>query len=257
MGMNYWNVPYIGQVGSGANEHYNDCGPTSAGMVIKFYGANFTSIDALFNEVQPSGDSYTSFGDICKLWDARGIDADYAQEVTLGELYEYLVKGAPVVALIHYGALESVRPNSFKGSHFVVVIGMDLQNVYIHDPLNNVSTGERVPVPINLWISCWSTLGDLNPQRSILIPSMGETPPEVLRTVYPRDYNGCNVRSVAGGTGASTKLFAVPYDATFTKTTSRMQVYEIKILDRTYDRNWGRIHPTQNWWVCLDYTVEK
>jgi len=253
----YWNVPYVGQVGTGANEHYNDCGPTSAAMVIKFYGANFTTIDVLFNEVQPSGDSYTSFGDICKLWDARGIDADYAQEVSLGELYEYLVKGAPVVALIRYGALESIRPNTFKGSHFVVVIGMDLQNVYIHDPLNTPTTGECVPVPINLWNSCWSTLGDLNPQRSILIPSRGETPPEVLRVVYPKDYNGCNIRSVAGGTGASTKLFAVPYDSTFTKTTSRMQVYEIKILDRTYDKNWGRIHATQNWWVCLDYTVEK
>jgi hypothetical protein len=23
----YWNVPYVGQVGIGANEHGNDCGP--------------------------------------------------------------------------------------------------------------------------------------------------------------------------------------------------------------------------------------
>jgi len=255
--MNYWNVPYVGQVGPGADEHGNDCGPACAAMVMKFFGVDTPPVDALFNEVQPSGDSYTSFGDICKLWDARGIDADYAQEVGLGELYEYLIKGAPVVALIRYGALESIRPNTFKGSHFVVVIGMDLQNVYIHDPLNNVSTGECVPVPINLWISCWSTLGDLNPQRSILIPSMGETLPEVLRVVYPKDKDGCNVQPTAGMAGISKRLFGIPYDSTFTKTTSRMQVYEIKILDRTYDRNWGRIHATQNWWVCLDYTVEK
>lgn len=253
----YWKVPYVGQVGEGANEHGNDCGPTSVAMVLKFFGIDVPTVDKLFNEVQPSGDGYTSFGDLCKLLSARGVDVDYDAGISNGQLYEYLTKGAPVIALIRYGALSAIRPNKFTGSHFVVVIGMDLDTVYIHDPLNTPTSGECVKVPLETWNSAWGTLGDGNPNRSLLIPTMSEQPPEVLRVVFPRDANGCNVRSVAGGTGESTRLYGIPFDATYTKTTSRMQVYEFKTLDRSYDRNWGRIHPTLQWWVCLDYTVEK
>jgi hypothetical protein len=250
------NVPYLGQVGYGADEHHNDCGPTSGGMVIKFFGISIVSIDVLFNEVQPSGDAYTSFGDICKLWDVRGIGADYDQEVTLGKLYEYLIKGVPIVALIRYGALESIRPNTFKGSHFVVIVGMDLKNVYIHDPLNNVSSGELVQVPLALWNTAWSTLGDQNPQRSCLIPSKS-TSPNVLKIVYPKDTDGCSIRSMPGVTTTATYLYAIPYDKTFTKVSSRMLIYEIRnVLRNGIYEDWGRIHESQSRWVCLKFTVE-
>lgn len=250
------SVPYVGQVGDGANEHGNDCGPSAAAMVIRFAGRDCPSVDALFNEVYPSGDGYTSFGDLAKLLDNRGIEVDYDQEVTIGEMYEYLVKGMPVIALIRYGALSSIRPNNFTGSHFVVVIGLDLDSVFIHDPLNTPTSGEGIALPLELWMDAWGTLGEGNPQRSLLVPSKPADGNAVLRVVYPRDWNGCNVRSVPGDATEKTRLFGVAFDGTYQKTTSRMVVYEVKVLDRSYDRNWGRIHPTQEWWVCLDYTVD-
>lgn len=250
----HWNVPYVGQVGDGANEHGNDCGPASVAMILKYANAICPTVDALFNEVKPSGDGYTSFGDLCKLLDARGIEADYDAGVSNSKLYEYLIKGMPVIALIRYDGLEAIRPNKFNGSHFVVVTGIDLDTVYINDPLNTPTAGETVAVPFSMWDEAWGTLGEGNPQRSLIIPSKAKVGPGILRIVYPRDWNGCNIRSVPGDTTQRTRLFGVPYDGTFTKTTSRMSVYEIRVLDQATDRNWGRIHPTQQWWVCLDYT---
>lgn len=262
------SVPYVGQVGEGANLHGNDCGPASAAMVIKYSGADCPTVDKLFDEVQPAGDAYTSFGDLSKLLDARGIDVDYGQGVSNGDLYEYLTRGMPLIALIRYGALATIRPNKFTGSHFVVVIGIDLDTVYIHDPLNTPTSGEGVAVPLAMWEDAWGTLAEGNPQRSLLVPSKLESPNPLhdpggntsgagggQKTVYPRDKNGCNVRSVPGDATEKTKLYAVPFDPTYTKATSRMVVYETRVLDRSYDRNWGRIHPSQQWWVCLDYTV--
>ena len=248
------SVPYVGQVGDGANGHGNDCGPASAAMVIKFAGADCPTVDELFDEVQPAGDAYTSFGDLAKLQDARGIDVDYAQGVSNGELYEFLTRGMPLIALIRYGALASIRPNKFTGSHFVVVIGIDLDTVYIHDPLNTPTSGEGIVVPLAMWEDAWGNPADGNPQRSLLIPSKPSASVAV-RVIFPKDKNGCNVRSVPGDATDKTKLYAVQFDPTFTKSTSRMQVYEAKVLDRSYDRNWGRIHPSQQWWVCLDYTI--
>ncbi|BCY18698.1 hypothetical protein hrd7_25470 [Leptolinea sp. HRD-7] len=250
------SVPYVGQVGDGANGHGNDCGPASAAMVITFAGAVCPTVDKLFDEVQPAGDAYTSFGDLSKLLDARGIDVDYDQGVSNGKLYEYLTRGMPLIALIRYGALARIRPNLFTGSHFVVVIGIDLDTVYINDPLNTPTSGEGIAVPLEMWEDAWGTLADGNPQRSLLIPSM-QAAASTVRVVYPRDKNGCNVRSVPGDATEKTKLYAVPFDPMYTKSTSRMQVYEVKVLDRSFDRNWGRIHPSQQWWVCLDYTVTK
>jgi hypothetical protein len=251
----YWSVPYVPQTGIGSDEHHNDCGAASSAMIIKFFNITCPAVDALYNEVSPNGDAYLSYANLFKLLDTRGIDADYFVLVSNGELYEYLTRGTPVIALIHYGSLETIRPNSFKGAHFVVVIGMDMKYVYIHDPLSNISSGECIQVPIALWNNCWTTTDGDNPQRSCLVPNKTVSP-TVLKVVYPRDTNGCTIRSVPGVT-TSGRLYYIIYDPTFTRIASRMLVYEIREVMRDgILEKWGRISPTQQHWVCLTYTRE-
>ena len=235
----FWNVPYIGQVGSGANEHGNDCGASSAAMVIQFCGVQPPTIDTLFNEANPNGDAYLSVGDLLGMLSRRGINADWDANITNVELFRILSTGVPVIALIRYGALETIRPNKFTGSHFVVVIGMDLDTVYIHDPLNTPTSGECVPVPVKLWDTAWSSVGDQNPQRSAIIPAKTLTsiPVTTTKTVYPRDKDGCNVRNAPNGHYV---LYAIPYG-------QRMTVYE-------ENNGWGRIHKSRQEWICLEYT---
>jgi predicted double-glycine peptidase len=252
----FWNVPYTGQVGTGANEHGNDCGPACVSIVLKWAGITSPSIDDLFNEVQPSGDSYTSFGDLMRLLDRHGVDADYDASVTTKDLFWILASGVPVIALIYYGALETIRPNKFKGNHFVTVRGMDLDTVYINDPLNTPASGENIAVPMAMFEWAWSTAIDCS--RAVIVPvkpTVIPPSPNVIKTVYPSDYNGCSIRAVPGVT--STKpLYYVIYDPTFKSISSRMDIYEIKTVTRNGAlEDWGRVHATAQRWVCLTFTV--
>jgi hypothetical protein len=241
------SVPYIGQVGFGSDEHGNDCGAASAAMLIKFAGVNCPIVDVLYNEVRLSGNNYLSIGDLMALLSHRNIKSEWFANTATKDLFWVLVQGTPVIALIRYGALETIRPNTFKGSHFIVVVGMDLDTVYIHDPLNTPTTGERIALPMAMFEAAWSTVGDDNPQRSMIVPAKGAAipviAPAILRVVYPKDKDGCNVRSVPGDTSDKTKLRAIPFG---TSSASKMNIY--------FERDgWGKIHPTKEEWVSLAY----
>ena len=241
----YWNVPYVGQVGFGADLHGNDCGPASAAMIIKWAGIAVPTIDTLFDEVQPNGDNYTSFGDLMRLLERRGIDSDFDAGLATKDLYWILASGKPIIALIHYGSLRTIRPNRFTGNHFVVVIGIDLDTVYIHDPLNTPTTGECIKVPMKMFEEAWSTAIDSN--RAIIIPSKSTGLPPVLpgiiKTVTPRDWNGCNVRRIPGLLTNANKVYGIVFGA-------NINIYEIN------SDNWGKISPTREEWISLDYTVD-
>jgi hypothetical protein len=241
----FWNVPYYGQVGEGANEHGSDCGPTCAAMIIAWNGITPPSIDVLFNEVS-SGNGYTSYGDIGAILSHHGIKAEYDAGISTQELFTILSGGVPVITLIRYGALETIRPNTFKGSHFVVIIGMDLDTIYINDPLNTPTIGKCIAVPMKMFETAWSTVGDNNPQRSLMIPAKGTgipvPTPTIIKIVTPRDWNGCNVRKIPGLLTEANKLYGIKFGA-------KINIYEIN------SDNWGKISPTRDEWISLDYTV--
>jgi hypothetical protein len=234
------NVPYIGQVGEGANAHGNDCGASSAAMIIKGLIGYVPTVDSLYDEVRPSGDSYLSVGDLMKLLSARGIKCEWDANYATKDLYWTLVQGIPVIALIRYGALSSIRPNKFTGSHFIVIVGIDLTHVYIHDPLNSVSSGANIAIPMDIFETCWSTVGDDNPQRSMITCHAPTYIPVIIKVVYPKDKEGCNIRSIAGSTSRTTILRAVPYG-------TKLNIY-------TERDGWGKCHPTNEEWVCMAYT---
>lgn len=235
------DTPYIGQVGSGADEHGNDCGAASAGMIIKKVKGSVPSVDVLYNEVQPSGNSYLGADQLMSLMVRRGITSTWKAGLSIADLFWLLASGdMPIIALIRYGALKSIRPNSFTGSHFVVVIGIDLDYVYIHDPLNTPTSGECIAVPFNLFYEAWNTVGDGNPQGGAIVPDA--LPTQGLETIVVNSPNGLAVRSVPNTAGSKTTLLRYVSDQT------RFTLYEVR-------DNWGRVSQTKQEWVCLDYTL--
>lgn len=249
----YWNVPYVGQVGSGADEHGNDCGAASEAMVKRYFLGDSPTVDALYNAIRPSGDSYLSVGELLSQLTKAGIPCQWDAGIPTTELYSILAEGVPGIALIRYGALNIIRPNNFTGSHFVVVIGMDLDTVYIHDPLNTPTSGECIKIPVKTWEIAWSTVGDDNPQRSLIIPSKPSNvlpviPAKILKTVTPRDCNGCSVRKIPGLLTDANRVYAIPQKTKGVPT--RIDIYQINA------DNWGKISPTRDEWILLDFTVE-
>lgn len=163
------SVPYIGQVGPGANEHGNDCGAAELQGVFTYAGKPAASVDALYNEIFPSGDAYLSVAGLMQASFKRSIDCDWDAPISTDRLVALVKAGNPVIALIKYGDLAKIRPNPFKGSHFVTVIDGDDKTVTIHDPLNSPTSGANIKVPRAMWDDCWTGLDDQNPDRGGII----------------------------------------------------------------------------------------
>ena len=64
----------------------------------------------------------------------------------------------------------------FDGPHFSVVVGMDLENVYMHDPLyTDPDQGNAHPYPLDIFLRAWTDTTTISgyaiPQRSAIIPT--------------------------------------------------------------------------------------
>ena len=181
--MNVLPVPFVSQIAPGALEHNNDCGAATTLMVLKAYGVGDVTVDKIYNEIQPAGDTALMFGGMQRVLLARKIASEYNSYVRLGNAYEVLSGNRPAIALIHYGALVDAHLTervTFRGAHFVVMIGLDIKNVYIHDPYS-VTKGNCLEVPINIFKQAWSQCSlDNNNINSYIImtPPIGDlTPP--------------------------------------------------------------------------------
>lgn len=234
-------VPYVGQVGQGADQQGNDCGAACVSMLLELLTKVSFSPDVLYSEAKPGQNVYLSVSDLMGMLSRRSISTEWRYNVSTPDLYWVLSRTMlPCIALIRYGALESIRPNDFKGSHFVVVIGMDLDTVYIHDPLNTPTSGQQVEIPLKLFETAWSTVGDNNPQRGIILPAKQTVALRMVKTNTPND--GLAVRSIPNTAGSKTTLLRYVLDRTpFT-------IYEER-------DGWGRVHPTQEEWISLDWVI--
>lgn len=238
-------VPYVGQVGMGADEHGSDCGAASISMIIQYMGIDAPTVDTLYNEMYPNGNKYLSVSDLMIALSKRNIDSDFEAGISTKDLFWILKNKIAPVALIRYGALSKIRPNAFTGSHFVVVIGIDLDTVYIHDPLNTPTSGSNIAVPMDMWETCWSTVGDNNPKRSLIIPASApdiSTITKPTRYVTPTDSDGINVRSIPGDTTRKTVLYAIPYG-------KKIPIY----IERD---GWGKIDSSAEKWISTKYVKD-
>lgn len=237
------NVPYVGQVGVGANEHGSDCGAASVSMILQYMGVKVASVDDVYNDMKSDGNGYLSVGDLIKFLSDKNVDSDWDVGIETKDLFWILTKKIAPIALIRYGALSSIRPNSFTGSHFCVVIGMDIDTVYIHDPLNTPTTGKNISIPIPIWESAWSTVEDDNPQRSLIIPAKApniSTIEEPIKYVTPIDGDGINVRSIPGVLTQETRLYGIPYG-------QKIPIY----IERD---GWGKIDLNSEKWISMKFT---
>ncbi|MFH0880992.1 MAG: papain-like cysteine protease family protein, partial [Lentisphaerota bacterium] len=149
-------------------------------------------------------------------------------------LFNCLRQRRPVIALIKYGTLVDkglTQYLNFKGAHFVVVIGMDTEYVYIHDPYSTNKKGEARAISIEAFWQCWKdAVKDSNPDRAGFYPSLGIR--EVHGVIPPDRYQikiTCNAQRIRSGPGEN---FEPPIDLVPRNTV--LTVYEEK-------GSWGRV----------------
>jgi len=234
-------VPYVSQVGPGADQHHNDCGAAAGAMLVEAYTGNAISPDEFYRKTGMSGDKYLSAYQIMTVMKSLGVDSTWYKDLTQADLYGFLIRQRPVIALISYATLRmAVKTEStFSGPHFAPVVGMDISSVYIHDPLWADEGGRALAVPLKAFNLAWASTGDVNPNihYGAIVPAVGIG--EDASATYKARVTATwlNVRE---GPDAS-----YPTIGPALRFGEQVTVYEV-------DGKWGRIGPTH--WIHLGYT---
>jgi len=173
-------VPYVSQVGPGADSHRGDCGAASGLMLLKAYRPNITmTVDEYYDKVNPGVDRYLSIIEVADLLDDYGIPTEWKVNRSLAELWNALRYRKPSIVLIHYGTIRDnglSQYQDFTGPHFAVAIGMDTQSIFIHDPYRS-DNQVAVAWPLDVFEESWKQVGmapsQPNPSFGALIPVNG------------------------------------------------------------------------------------
>jgi len=173
-------VPYVSQLGAGAETHKNDCGAASAIMLLRAYTNTSMTPDEFYVKFNIAGDPYLSVPALRDAMSKLDVLTNFKSGLTMADLFNMLATGKPVIVLIRYKILEDagLTEKHFEGPHFAVAVGMDTKYIYLHDPLyTNVAVGDAHPYPLDIFWKAWTEAGldpkFANPQRAAIIPAVG------------------------------------------------------------------------------------
>lgn len=171
------SVPYVSQLGAGADSRRNDCGAAAAVMLLEAYTGQPMTPDAFYNKFNIPGDPYLSINQLRDALGSEGVLTELKAGLTLRDLFGNLLSGRPGIVLIKYSVLRDagLTEKAFSGPHFSVAVGMDLKYIYLHDPLyNDPDEGEARPYPLDIFLKAWTDVATDNrfpgPQRAAITP---------------------------------------------------------------------------------------
>lgn len=132
-------------------------GPASLQAVLAYYGTSTLS-DQLINMTNTS-ENGTAPENIAQTAGSLGFTADVAENMSLKDLQGNISQGKPVIVIVTNGTSnDSTLQNMTNPQteyHYLVVIGMDDQNVYFEDPS---LIGSRGFLPIQEFLDKWFIL---------------------------------------------------------------------------------------------------
>ena len=235
-------VPYVSQLGPGAETRANDCGPACAAMLLRAYQKTSLTPDAFYARFAIQGDPYLHASQLMSAMGALGLQTEFRAGMTVQDLFGVLAAGKPAILLLGYKALSEagLTEKPFGGPHFAVAVGVDVKNIYLHDPLySDPLVGEAHPYPLEVFWKAWKEasvgLQVPNPERAAVIPVQG-LGFQGLRRVKVN----IGILNVREGPGLSNRIVG---------TLKRNEIIEIQ----REVSGWGEVG--FNRWVMLSYTL--
>jgi hypothetical protein len=236
-------VPYVSQLGTGADAHANDCGAASAVMLMHAYQKSSMTPDDFYAQFHISGDPFLSASQIRNAMNTMGLLTEFRGGMAIPDLFNLVASGKPAIVLVRYKVLyeAGLTEKTNQGPYFAVMVGLDPKYIYLHDPLyTDPMVGEAHPYPIDAFWQAWKEVAaDPSfpyPERSAIIPTTGigfqvsrKVKVNVL-TLNVRSGPGLNMGQV--GTVKRGDVFAVTREV----------------------NGWGEIGLNQ--WIKLSYTVD-
>ncbi len=113
------------------------CGPGAVQAVMAYYGRDFRE-SQLIDLLKTDKNDGTTVKYIVNFLDSQGLKVDVKEHMTKADLFSYIDRGIPVIALIQAWGKEADFNNHYADlwddGHFVVVIGYTRKNIICSDP---------------------------------------------------------------------------------------------------------------------------
>lgn len=225
-------VPYLSQLGAGAGGASSDSGATAGAMLVQAYTGQAISPADFYRQTGQAGSAPLTFAQISNTLSAKGLPVELRSGLKLADLSFILFSGRPVIALVNQTILQAagLTPEKVNGSHFIVVVGMDVEQAFIHDPLRKDFSGQAQGIPWLIFYQAWSQAQGY--ERAVLVPRL-----QLVRRVRVTA-NLLNVHSQPGS------------NALLAGTVSQGELFEIT----TQVNGWGKIGEDR--WISLSYTAD-
>lgn len=127
-------VPYKSQWDDDAHGTANDCGPTSAAMILNYYDSKLNVTTDQIYALTGAGKGLITIPQMIKAISSLGYQAEFKIGYTVDQLKAFLDAKTPVIALVHYGSLISVQDKNYKDGHFFTVVGYRDDGYFVNDP---------------------------------------------------------------------------------------------------------------------------
>lgn len=233
-------IVWVSQLNKGAQAKNNDCGPAAVAEILASFGLlRDTTVDELYAELGIYGDRYTSYSQLVRLLEKRGLPSVFKQSGTIIDIVEDLKLGLPSIFLVDYEFFAEYNPNTtFTGQHFLVVEAFndDTDIVTLCDPLwRKEEFGGDFKVSLENFDKAWR---NHSPVRSRIRIPLSLTKPEKPLAKFMVLQN-LNVRRGPG--------FQYAVEHRFPAWTTNLNIFEYKTVNSV---TWGRLG--HELWMALD-----
>jgi hypothetical protein len=163
-------VPYVSQVGEGAEQLNNDTGAAAGAMLVQAYTGKPVTPNDFFQQSSRKSDLPLTLQQISTVLTSNGVAVDQRSALKLAELALILATGRPALLLVKYAILQQagLAPETYNGAHYLVAVGLDIKNVYVHDPFRYDASGQGQAIPWLVLYQAWTQAPDF--ERAALIP---------------------------------------------------------------------------------------
>jgi Papain-like cysteine protease AvrRpt2 len=225
-------VPYVSQLGSGADQSISDSGAAAGAMLVQAYTDQIITSAEFYRQTGQIDGASLTFAQISNTLNAKGLPVELRSSLKLTDLSLILISGRPVIALVDLSILQAagLTPEKFAGPHFLVVIGLDVEQAIIHDPLRKDASGQAQAIPWLIFYRAWTLAPGY--ERAVLVPRL-----QLVRRVRVTA-NLLNVHSQPDA------------NALLSGTVSLGDLFEIT----TQKNGWGNIGEDR--WINLSYTTD-
>jgi len=127
-------------------------------MLVGAYAGKAITPNQVYDHMPATnGDPLIGHGALEETLRFYGVQTTWRIGMERGTLYNSLSERRPGILLIEYAAMVDAgltERSDYKGWHYVMAVGMDLESVLVHDPYG-VNSGAYVPVPLAVFEAGW------------------------------------------------------------------------------------------------------